>query len=232
MKILVIIPAFNEEKSIYNVVKSIKLNYDFIDIVVINDGSKDKTYDEALKAGAKVIDLPFNLGIGGAVQTGYIYALENHYDIAIQIDGDGQHSAKDIERVIRPLVEEGCDMVIGSRFLMDTAYQPGSFRKLGISFFSKLVSLLCGERYYDTTSGYRAVNKKGIKLFCEYYPKDYPEVETIVYALRNGLCICEIPVEMNYRVTGKSSITPIKSVYYMLKVTFCTIFLPKQFQGK
>lgn len=223
MKCLIIVPAFNEEKNIYNVVTSIKSNNIFADVLVINDCSKDKTYFEARKAGAEVINLSENLGIGGAVQTGYIYALNKNYDVAVQIDGDGQHDPKDLEKLIKQTEENNFDMVIGSRFIEKTNYIPSIFRTMGIRYFSKLVSILCRSNYYDTTSGYRLVNKKGIELFAKYYPQDYPEVEAIVYACKNGLKVKEIGVNMRQRYEGKSSITPIKSIYYMIKVTLSTL---------
>ncbi|WP_315116229.1 glycosyltransferase family 2 protein [uncultured Clostridium sp.] len=234
MKCLVIIPAYNEEKNIYKVVKAIK-DSDFekddnleFDIVVVNDGSKDNTELEAKKAGAKVLNLSSNLGIGGAVQTGYLYALYNGYDAAVQIDGDGQHSSKDLGRLVKELNESNADMVIGSRFICKSNYKPSVCRKIGIKYFSKLVSFLCKSSYYDTTSGYRMVNKRGISLFANYYPQDYPEVETIVYAVKNGLNVKEIDVNMNKRQGGKSSITPIKSVYYMVKVTIASLIQPSK----
>lgn len=223
MKILVIIPAYNEEKSIYNVVSSVKLNIPFADVLVVNDGSCDNTYGEARRAGAKIINLTNNLGIGGAVQSGYIYAYIEGYDIAIQVDGDGQHNPRDLKNLINEIEDGNTDIVIGSRFVERTEYKPSFFRKVGIKYFSMLVSILCGRNYYDTTSGYRVVKRKGIELFSNYYPKDYPEVETIVYACKNGLNIKEIKVEMNDRKAGKSSITPIMAIYYMIKVTVSTI---------
>ena len=223
MKILVIIPAYNEEKSIYNVVSSVKLNIPFADVLVVNDGSCDNTYGEAIRAGAKIINLTNNLGIGGAVQSGYIYAYIEGYDIAIQVDGDGQHNPRDLKNLINEIEDGNTDIVIGSRFVERTEYKPSFFRKVGIKYFSMLVSILCGRNYYDTTSGYRVVKRKGIELFSNYYPKDYPEVETIVYACKNGLNIKEIKVEMNDRKAGKSSITPIMAIYYMIKVTVSTI---------
>lgn len=223
MKTLIIIPAYNEEKNIYDVVTNVRRTNPLVDVLVINDGSKDSTYFEAKKAGAKVIDLVQNLGIGGAVQSGYIYALNKGYDIAVQIDGDGQHDPKDLQKLINEMKENNLDMIIGSRFVEDTEYKPSFFRGLGIKYFSKLVSLLCGNNYYDTTSGYRLVNKKGIRLFANYYPKDYPEVETIVYACKKGLKVKEVMVSMKARSGGKSSITPIKSIYYMIKVTLATL---------
>lgn len=223
MKTLIIVPAYNEEKNIYDVVNSIGRSNPLVDILVINDGSNDNTYFEAKRAGAKVIDLAQNLGIGGAVQSGYIYALNKGYEIAVQIDGDGQHDPKDLQKLIKEMKENNLDMIIGSRFVEDTEYKPSFFRLLGIRYFSKLVSFLCGNNYYDTTSGYRLVNKKGIRLFANYYPKDYPEVETIVYACKKGLKVKEVMVSMKSRSGGKSSITPMKSIYYMIKVTLATL---------
>lgn len=224
MKIMVAIPAYNEEKNISGVVKAVKFHHPEVDVVVINDGSKDGTEIEAKRAGAFVINLPQNIGIGGAVQTGYIYAKTKGYDAVIQIDGDGQHDPKDLSRLIDSIAKDEADMVIGSRFVSKTDYESSKMRKLGINFFSKLVSIACRRDFYDTTSGYRAVNKKCIELFSEYYPRDYPEVETIVYASKMGIRIKEISVDMNKRQGGKSSITPLKSIYYMIKVT-CAILL-------
>lgn len=223
MKCLIIVPAYNEEDNIYNVVQRIRAINPLYDIVVINDGSTDNTYEEAIRAGAKVIDLSCNLGIGGAVQTGYIYAFHNGYDAAVQIDGDGQHDPKDLSRLMDDMNKNKCNMIIGSRFVEDYGYKPGVLRHIGIKYFSKLTSILCGESYYDTTSGYRLVDKKGIRLFAQYYPVDYPEVETIVYAHKHGLKVKEKSVEMSQRQGGKSSITPIKSIYYMIKVTLASI---------
>ena len=229
MKCLIIVPAYNEGKNIYKVVKNIKYFNPNVDVVVVNDGSKDDTYFEAQRAGAKVIDLKYNLGIGGAVQTGYIYALNKNYDLAVQIDGDGQHDPRDLEKLIENMKSDKCDMIISSRFIEKTDYKPSIFRNAGIKYFSKLVSMLCGRAYYDTTSGYRIVGKNGIRLFAEYYPADYPEVETIVYACKHGLKVKEVGVNMQARCEGKSSITPVKSVYYMIKVTIATLSaaLPK-----
>lgn len=228
MKCLIIVPAYNEEKNIYNVVTSIKNNNMHADIIVINDGSKDNTYLEAQKAGAKVINLNENLGIGGAVQTGYIYALKKDYDVAVQIDGDGQHDPRELKKLIEQMEENDFDMVIGSRFVEKTNYIPSIFRAVGIKYFSKLVSILCKNNYYDTTSGYRIINQKGIRLFAKYYPKDYPEVETIVYAYKNGFTIKEIGVNMRQRNKGKSSITFNKSIYYMIKVTIATLIVAQK----
>lgn len=226
MHILTIVPAYNEENSIFDVVSSItSLNPD-VDILVINDGSTDNTSLEARRAGALVIDLPANLGIGGAVQTGYIYALKEGYDICVQIDGDGQHDPKDLKRLTEPIKKGQCDMVIGSRFIIDSGYKSPVFRNIGIKFFSIVVSRVTGTAIKDTTSGYRAVNRNVINMFSKYYPTDYPEVETLVYAVRKGIRIREVPVSMRHRSMGKSSITPIKSLYYMVKVTLSLLIQP------
>ncbi|SHI97149.1 hypothetical protein SAMN05444401_1945 [Clostridium amylolyticum] len=224
MKAMVAIPAYNEEKNIFSVVEAVKFHHPEVDVVVINDGSRDNTGREAQRAGAFVINLPQNLGIGGAVQTGYIYAKKKGYDAVIQIDGDGQHNPKDLSKMLEAIEKDKVDMVIGSRFVEKTDYKSSSMRKLGINFFSRFVSFMCKEDFSDTTSGYRAVNKKVIELFARYYPRDYPEVETIVYASKRGVRIKEISVDMNERQGGKSSITPIRSIYYMIKVT-CAILL-------
>lgn len=224
MKVMVAIPAYNEEKNIFRVVNSVRYNNPEVDVVVINDGSRDLTEVEAQRAGAFVINLPQNLGIGGAVQTGYIYASRKGYDVVIQVDGDGQHDPKDLSRLIESIEKDEADMVIGSRFAEKTGYVSSKMRWVGINFFSKLVSFVCRRNYFDTTSGYRAVNKKVINIFAGYYPRDYPEVETIVYASKRGVRIKEISVDMKKRQGGKSSITPLKSIYYMIKVT-CAILL-------
>lgn len=224
MKAMVAIPAYNEGKNIFSVVEAVKFHHPEVDVVVINDGSRDNTGREAQRAGAFVINLPQNLGIGGAVQTGYIYAKKKGYDAVIQIDGDGQHNPKDLSKMLEAIEKDKVDMVIGSRFVEKTDYKSSSMRKLGINFFSRFVSFVCKEDFSDTTSGYRAVNKKVIELFARYYPRDYPEVETIVYASKRGVRIKEISVDMNERQGGKSSITPIRSIYYMIKVT-CAILL-------
>lgn len=225
MKCLIIVPAYNEEENIYSVVNSIKSSNPLVDVLVVNDGSKDDTYKEAVRAGARVVNLKTNIGIGGAVQSGYIYALHNDYDMAVQIDGDGQHNPKDLEKLIGAMSEGHYNMVIGSRFVEETGYKPSVFRGAGIRYFSKIVSILCHDNYYDTTSGYRLVDKEGIKIFAQYYPKDYPEVETIVYANKKGLKVKEVGVTMEQRKGGKSSITPIRAIYYMIKVTIATVHI-------
>ncbi|MDD3766842.1 MAG: glycosyltransferase family 2 protein [Eubacteriales bacterium] len=227
MRTLVVIPAYNEGKAIFSVVKTVKGAHENVDVLVVDDGSGDETFSESQRAGAKAVRLPLNLGIGGAVQTGYIYALEHGYDCVVQIDGDGQHDPKDLHKLLSLIENEKCDMAIGSRFVKKTEYTPSFFRKIGIVYFSKLVSFITGQAITDTTSGYRAVNRKVIEQFSKYYPTDYPEVETIVYIAKNGFKIKEVSVDMKQRMAGKSSITPLKSLYYTIKVTICLLFMKK-----
>ena len=227
MKKIVIIPAFNEERNIKCVIDSIKTSGLDVDIVVVNDGSTDYTSKAAKDAGARVIDLPINLGIGGAVQAGFLYAHQMKYDAAIQIDGDGQHDVKDLSKLIIAIENEEADVIIGSRFVEKSNYKPSIARNLGINFFSKLVSLLIKYTITDTTSGYRCINKRAINLFATYYPMDYPEVEAIVYAHKMGLKIKEIPVDMNPRLSGKSSISLLNGLYYLIKVTIMLLVTPK-----
>jgi glycosyltransferase involved in cell wall biosynthesis len=212
-----IVPAFQERASIARVVGDIQ-RLSSADVVVIDDGSGDGTAAEAVRAGARVITLPFNLGIGSAVQTGYMVALEGGYDIAIQVDGDGQHPAEEIDRLIAALGETGADIVVGSRFIGGGAYRAPFGRRLGIAVFARLVSLVTGVRMTDTTSGFRASGRRAITLFAAAYPHDYPEVEAVIIAHRAGLRLVEIPVEMRERQGGRSSITPLRSAYYMVKV--------------
>lgn len=222
-KVLVIVPAYNEEKSIKKVVNDIyEQNIENCDVIVINDGSRDNTYYEAKKTKAIVIDSPNNLGIGGAVQTGYIYAKLNDYDIAIQIDGDGQHNPKYIKDLIAQ-IESGYDIVIGSRFIKRTGYDQTFFRMLGINIISGIIKFMTNQKIYDTTSGFRAVNRNIIEEFSESYPYDYPEPCTNMSMIQKGYKVKEVPVKMNNRTTGISSISKIKSIGYMLKVTLFLI---------
>lgn len=218
MKILAIVPAFNEEEGLKQVAAQFK-DIDFVDILVINDCSNDHTSDLGRKLGFNVIDLPCNLGIGGAVQTGYKYAWENGYDIAIQVDGDGQHNPSYINDLIRPINDGKADLVIGSRFLKKEGFQSSFMRRAGINYLSFLIDLLEKKRITDPTSGFRACNRKVIERFSKRYPNDYPEPESIAYLLRNNFKIEEVPVIMNERFGGESSITSFKSVYYMIKVS-------------
>ena len=222
-KTLVIIPAYNEEKSIKKVVDSVySQKIHDLDVVVINDGSSDNTYEVAEQTKAIVIDSPNNLGIGGTVQTGYLYALQNNYDIAIQIDGDGQHDPKYIKQLIEE-VKKGNDLVIGSRFTKNGKYEQTFARMLGINIISALIKSATNVKIYDTTSGYRAANRRIIKEFAKQYPYDYPEPGSTLNVIKAGYIVKEIPVEMRKREAGTSFVTPIKSISYMAKVILSII---------
>jgi len=218
MKILVIVPAYNEELSISGVIQDLRDNFPQGDIVIINDGSIDNTSAIAKGLGAKVIDLPYNLGIGGAVQTGFIYALDMGYDVALQFDGDGQHVAAEICKVLDRFGKEGADLVVGSRFLSETGFTSSVQRRLGAIILSLVVSAVVGKRITDTTSGFRVYSRRAMEFFANIYPEDYPEVESVVLAHKKGLVIAEAPAEMTGRKFGKSSITMTRAVYYMVKV--------------
>ncbi|GGD87511.1 glycosyltransferase family 2 protein [Paenibacillus nasutitermitis] len=223
-KILIIIPAFNEEYNIENLVKEIKLVADInLDILVINDCSTDNTELVCKNSGVRTINLPSNLGIGGAVQTGYKFALKNKYEIAIQVDGDGQHRPEYIKELIRPILDNEADMVIGSRYINKEGFQSTKLRRIGIIYFSKLLHLLTNQVITDPTSGFRACNDKVIQLFSKRYPVDYPEPESIMFLKRNKYIIKEIPVQMKARMGGVSSISSLKSVYYMTKVSLAIL---------
>lgn len=220
LKVLVIIPAYNEEKNIVEVIRDVKKHCARADILVINDSSCDETSSWARQETVTVLDMPFNLGIGGIVQTGYLYAREFGYDIAVQFDADGQHKAQELPDLLNTMNSaKNPDMIIASRFLMPRGYKASFLRKIGIRYFSALIFLLTGEKITDPTSGFRMVNRKLIELFSDNYAQDYPEPESIVLALKKGFFIAEIPTSMQARNTGKSSITPLKAVYYMIKVT-------------
>lgn len=221
MKVLVIIPAYNEERSIGQVIADIKQYTPEVDIVVVNDGSTDATEAAAKQAGAEVLTLPFNVGIGGGMQTGYLYAKQHEYDVAVQMDADGQHPAEELPKLLAAMNE--ADLVIGSRYVEESSYRSSKMRRIGMIFFSKLVSMLTKEKFTDTTSGFRAANQKVIDCYARYYPMDYPEVESIVYLKRNGCRVVEVGTEMRERQSGKSSITPIRSAYYMIKVTLAVV---------
>ena len=222
-----IIPAYNEEESIFDTVTSI-LNYrkkvDFdLDYVVINDGSTDKTKQILEDNHFNAVHLVMNLGIGGAVQTGYKYAYENGYDVAVQVDGDGQHDPEFLNTMADYLIEHQVDMVIGSRFIEKKGFQSSITRRMGIQFFSKLIKVLTGKKITDPTSGLRMIGRNVMEIFSEDYPRDYPEPESIVAVLRKNMKIEEIPVVMLERQGGVSSISPKKSIYYMIKVTLAIL---------
>lgn len=218
-RLIAIVPARNESGAIGKVVDEIKGFDCAIDVVVIDDCSTDDTAEVAESRGATVLRLPFNVGIGGAVQTGFRYALEEGYDVAVRLDGDGQHAASEITKILGPVDAGGADLVIGSRFVdPDGTYRPPFARRIGISVFARLVSILGGQRVTDTTSGFVALDRAGIELFAREFPHDYPEVEATLVALRSGLRVTQVQVDMRERTTGSSSITFVRSLYYIVKV--------------
>jgi glycosyltransferase involved in cell wall biosynthesis len=213
-----IVPAFNEEASIAGVVGGL-LAYDpGLRVVVVDDGSTDRTGDVARTAGAKVISLPFNLGIGGAVQTGFRYAWERGFDVAVRADGDGQHDPAELDAILRPVLADEADVAVGSRFIGGDGYRSSRPRRAGIRLLAWIVSALTRQRITDPTSGFQAANRLGIRLFAADYPHDYPEAEATVMVFKHRLRLREVPVTMRARETGRSSITTVRSVYYMVKV--------------
>lgn len=219
MKCLIIIPAYNEAENIETVVDNLTSNYPQFDYIIVNDGSNDNTKEICREKQYEVLNLPINMGIGGAVQTGYRYARDNGYDAAVQIDGDGQHDVAYLEGMLEVLENGQADAVIGSRFVEKEGFQSSGIRRIGIRFLSNLGKLLTGVRVKDITSGYRVVNRRFIEVFAEDYPADYPEPEALVIVAVHGGKIVEYPVIMRERENGESSITLKKSIYYMCKVT-------------
>lgn len=223
MKTLVIIPAYNEQENILNTIADIGRQCPGMDYIVINDCSKDSTEAILRENRANYLSLPSNLGIGGGVQTGYRYAAENGYDIAVQFDGDGQHDARYLHALIAPIEAGKADIAIGSRFIRKEGFQSTGLRRLGIHLLSGIIKLLCGIRVMDVTSGMRAVNRRFIGEYARSYAQDYPEPEAIIAAAVRGARIVEVPVEMRERQGGKSSINPVRSIYYMIKVSLALI---------
>lgn len=223
MKKLIIIPAYNESECIEQTVRNIEMNIQDFDYIIINDCSTDNTKEICEQNGFNVINLPVNLGIGGAVQTGYMYGMRHGYDVAVQVDGDGQHDAAFLQQMADCMEETGVDMVIGSRFIEKKGFQSTGARRAGIKFFTWLIRLMTGETVTDPTSGLRMVNRKVMKEFAVNYPKDYPEPETAVAVLHLGMKIKEVPVIMHERIGGVSSISMKKSVYYMIKVSMAIV---------
>jgi len=228
---LAIVPALNEQDSIGGVIDEIRGFDPAIEIVVVSDGSEDGTGEIARARGVHVIDLPFNLGIGAAVQTGFRYAQANDFDLAVQIDADGQHDPAELPKLFDLLESGEADLAIGSRFAGEHTYQSSFARRFGIRLFALTVSAIARRRLTDTTSGFRAVNRRGIALFAADYPHDYPEVEATVMVIRHRLRVREVPVRMRERAAGHSSITPLRSIYYIFKVLlalFVDLFRPRE----
>ena len=223
MKKLIIIPAYNESANIKATVDNIISMVPDFDYVVINDHSKDNTLTILEENHFNYVNLPVNLGIGGAVQTGYKYALENGYDAAVQVDADGQHDVSYLHKLAEKMEQEKADMVIGSRFISKEGFQSTFMRRVGITYFTHLIKHLTGHVITDPTSGFRLADRKVIECFSKDYPRDYPEPESIVYLLNRGMKVAEEPVVMKERQGGVSSIRMSSSVYYMVKVTLAIL---------
>ena len=217
---LAIVPALNEARTIARVIDEIRAYDARLEIVVVDDGSIDRTGELARAAGARVLRLPFNLGIGGAVQTGFRHARENEFDFAVRVDGDGQHDPAQLAAVVEPLLRGEADIVVGSRYLSPggRGFRSSVPRRTGIRVLAGIVSRLTGQRITDPTSGFQALDRKAIALFAADYPHDYPEVEALVLLLRHRLRLMEVPIEMRPRTAGRSSIQTLSSGYYMVKV--------------
>ena len=223
VRVLIILPAYNEAETIRNVIGTLRQEVPAYDVLVVNDGSGDQTAEvvqSCIKAFPNVdmVQLPFNLGIGGAMQTGYKYAFRKEYDIAVQCDADGQHPVDRIQDLVQHVEDGEADLVIGSRYVADTDYVPSLTRRVGKSLLSRFVDTLIGGGITDTTSGFRAANRKAIAAFCHFYPDDYPEPESLVILHKWGLKTAEIPVNMKPRQGGRTSINPRRAAYYMIKV--------------
>lgn len=223
MEKLIIIPAYNESSNIVNTIRTIESDAPDFDYIIIDDCSTDNTLAICQKQGFNVISLPINLGIGGAVQTGYHYAQRCGYDVAVQVDGDGQHNPCYLEKMVEVLVQSSVNMVIGSRFITKEGFQSSFARRIGIKYFTWLIALLTGKKITDATSGLRLIDRSLIERFANHYPDDYPEPETVVDVLVSHFKVKEIPVVMNERQGGVSSISLTKSVYYMIKVTLAIL---------
>jgi glycosyltransferase involved in cell wall biosynthesis len=215
---IAIVPALNEERSVARGIAELRAFDPGLEIVVVSDGSTDRTAEVAEELGARALRLPFNLGIGGAVQTGFLYAHEQGFDVAVRVDGDGQHDASQLDRVLAPVLAGEVDVAVGSRFVGTEGYRSSRSRRLGIRILASVVSALVRQRVTDTTSGFQAVNRAGIELFARDYPHDYPEVEATVMVFKHELRLVEVPVSMREREHGRSSITALHSIYYMIKV--------------
>jgi glycosyltransferase involved in cell wall biosynthesis len=215
---IAVVPAFNEERNNGPLLAELAALDPDLEVVVVSDGSTDRTAQVASAAGAHVVSLPFNLGIGGAVQTGFRFAWEGGYELAVRLDGDGQHDPSQLPAIVAPVVAGDADLAIGSRFLESGGYRSSAARRFGIRVLARVVSWIAHERLTDTTSGFQALNRKAIRLFAADLPRDYPEVEGLVMAIRHHLRVKEVPVTMREREHGRSSIGSLASIYYMIKV--------------
>jgi len=222
-KVLIIVPAFNEEKSIVKVLNSISKESPNSEILVVNDGSRDATAQLAEQNGVNVVSVPYNLGIGGAVQTGLLFARQKNFDVAIQLDADGQHKAEELNKLLSAIQNDEADMILGSRFLEKTDYQSTFMRKLGNRIFSGLIAMVTKQYFADSTSGFRAFNRRAIRFLAIHYPTDFPEPESLVILKKHGFRIKEVSVDMNERQAGESSVTKFKAVYFMISISIAIL---------
>lgn len=219
---LAIVPVFNEGASVRKVVTRLRRALPDFDVLVVDDGSTDNTVRQ-VPSDIPVVSLPFNLGIGGAMQTGYRFAALYGYEVAVQVDGDGQHRPTEVRRLVDHLLEGNADLVVGSRFMELHGYKQSPIRKLGALLLRALIKTLCGKYMTDCTSGFRAANRRVIRAFAHWYPEDYPEPEVVLLLQRAGYRVEELPVKMRHRRTGRSSISLMRGVFYMVKVTVCLL---------
>jgi len=233
--ILAIVPAYNEAPAIGNVIRELMRVRPRLDVLAVDDGSIDGTAEIARQAGAEVVSLPFNLGIGGAVQTGFRYAVEYGYSMAVQVDGDGQHIPGQIPLLLNAMKGEQADVVIGSRFIDVQGYTTSRLRRIGTTIFARVNSRVLRRPITDNTSGFRVFNRRALVFLSENYPQDYPEPESVIVLGRNGFSLAEVPVRMRERESGKSSISSLRAVYYMVKVLlaiFVDLFKERIHQGE
>ncbi len=226
MRIAAIVPAHDEARNLPRLAAALGTHAPGVDVCVVDDGSNDDTARVAASLGWNVLRLPMNLGIGGAVQAGYLWASRNDYDVAVQIDGDGQHDPSFLDALMEPLRAGKADVVVGSRFLLPGGFRSTVVRRAGIAYLSWFLRMRCGARVTDPTSGFRAANREAIELFARYYPSDYPEPEAIALARRARLRVAEVPVRMHDRAHGESSITALRTLYYFVKVSLALVLLP------
>ncbi len=230
-RLLVLVPAFNEEGAIARVVSSIRREVPHAPVLVVDDCSVDATIQEATRAGAHILSLPHHLGLGGCVQTGYKLAFELGYEYVIRVDGDGQHDPQDIPRIYETLRASGCEMVIGSRFVEDSSRHTSAVRSLGIHFFRAVLRPILGKPVHDPTSGFVGVNRRALSVFSRSFPLEYPEIETLVVLQRKAFNFVEVPCRFHPRTTGKSSITALKSIYYIVHVLLGVLINVLKYEG-
>jgi glycosyltransferase involved in cell wall biosynthesis len=228
MRVAAIVPAYNEARNLPRLAEALRSHAPDVEVCLVDDGSTDDTARVAASLGWTVLHLPMNLGIGGAVQAGYLWALERGHDVAVQIDGDGQHDPAYLDALLAPIRRGEADVVIGSRFLSEGGFRSTLVRRAGIRYLSWFLRLRCGARVTDPTSGFRAAGRAAIALFARYYPSDYPEPEAVALVRRAGLRLAEAPVRMHERAHGQSSITALRSLYYLVKVSLALVLLPQR----